>query len=127
MNAGVSSGQSHQRSGVAKLVLKTLSQLVILGLTLAALVFVPAGSNHLDWGMAWALLGVYSTALFVTFILLALRDPDLAKERAGIAEGAKSWDIKLVNLFNVLAYLVCWPEMNIRSELSLDGWRIARE
>jgi hypothetical protein len=90
MSANTFSEQSNGRSGVVKRIFQSLLHVILLALILAALIFIPAGSDHLDWGMAWILLGVYSTGLFVTFLLLNLCDPDLARERAKIQEGTNT-------------------------------------
>jgi len=119
MSANTFSEQSNGRSGVVKRIFQSLLHVILLALILAALIFIPAGSDHLDWGMAWILLGVYSTGLFVTFLLLNLCDPDLARERAKIQEGTKGWDKKLVNLFNSLIYLVMPPLAGVDKRL---GW-----
>ena len=119
MSNRLSSRQSGGRSRVAKRMLRVLLQVILLDLILAALLFLPAGRDHLDWGMAWALLGVYSAGLLVTFLLLELRDPDLARERAKIQGGTKGWDKKLIGLFNALAYLVMPPLAGVDRRL---GW-----
>jgi hypothetical protein len=92
MNANTSVRQSNRQSDVVRLVVKSLLQVIVLLPFLAALVFIPAG--RLNWGMAWILLGTYLVGLFVTSLLVGLRDPELAKERTEVPEDAKRWDRK---------------------------------
>ena len=82
-------------------------QVIVLLPILAALLFIPAG--RLDWVMAWILLGVYLAGLFVTSLLAALIDPELARERRKAPQGAKSWDKLLIHLSNLLFFLVMLP------------------
>jgi protein-S-isoprenylcysteine O-methyltransferase Ste14 len=107
MNANTSAGQSNAKTGVAALLLRGLLQVIILLPIMAALLFIPAG--RLDWVMAWILLGVYLAGLFVTSLLAARIDPDLARERRKAPQGAKSWDKTLINLSNLLFFLVMLP------------------
>jgi protein-S-isoprenylcysteine O-methyltransferase Ste14 len=100
-------GQSNEKPGVAALILRGLLQVIALLPILAALLFIPAG--RLDWVMAWILLGVYLAGLFVTSLLAALIDPELARERLKAPKGAKSWDKMLINLSNLLFFLVMLP------------------
>ncbi len=81
--------------------------MIVLLPILAALLFIPAG--RLDWLMAWILLGVYLAGLFATSLLAARIDPGLARERRKAPEGAKSWDKILINLSNLIFFLVMLP------------------
>ncbi|MCR4407109.1 MAG: hypothetical protein NUW24_09340 [Anaerolineae bacterium] len=63
MSANMLSERPNGWSGVIKRIFQSLLQIILLALILAALIFIPAGSDHLDWGMAWILLGVYIRAV----------------------------------------------------------------
>jgi len=93
--------------GKAASILRGLLQVIVLLPILAALLFIPAG--RLDWVMAWILLGVYLAGLFVTSLLAALIDPELARERRKAPKGAKGWDKLLIHLSNLLFFLVMLP------------------
>jgi protein-S-isoprenylcysteine O-methyltransferase Ste14 len=93
--------------GNTNLVLRVLLQAVVLLPILAALLFIPAG--HVDWVMGWVLLGVYMASLVISTLLVVWRDPSLARERSAVPKGAEAWDKRLINLYNVLTYLVMLP------------------
>jgi protein-S-isoprenylcysteine O-methyltransferase Ste14 len=97
----------NMRSGRRNLVLKVLIQAVVLLPVLSALLFIPAG--HLDWIMGWVSVGVYLASLLISSLLLIMRDPSLAGERREVPESAEAWDKRLINLYNVLIYLVMLP------------------
>jgi protein-S-isoprenylcysteine O-methyltransferase Ste14 len=108
MEPNTSTGQIGNRgSSKTNLVLKVLIQAVVLLPILATLFFIPVG--HFDWVMGWVLLGVYLVSLFVSSLLVILRDPSLARERSGVPESAEVRDKRLINLYNVLIYLVMLP------------------
>lgn len=86
------------------LVLRALSQPVILLPILGALLFIPAG--QLDWMMGWAVLSAYLVGLGATNLLVSLRHPDLAWERSHIPATAVKWDKTLTNLANLPTFLM---------------------
>lgn len=94
-------------SGKIHLFVKALIQVVVLIPLLAALLFIPAG--RLDWVMGWVLIGVYLASLFFSSLLVIVLDPGLARERSEIPQSAEVWDKRLINLYNVLIYLVMLP------------------
>jgi protein-S-isoprenylcysteine O-methyltransferase Ste14 len=86
------------------LVLRALLQLTILLPILSALLFIPAG--RLDWVMGWVVLGAYLVGLGLTNLLVSLRNPELARERADTPATAKKWDRILTNLANLPTLLM---------------------
>jgi protein-S-isoprenylcysteine O-methyltransferase Ste14 len=106
------------------LVLRALLQPIVLLPILSTLLFVPAG--RLDWGMGWAVLGAYLAGLGLTNLLVSLRDPGLARERANTPATAKKWDRILTNLANLPAFLML-PIAGLDRRLSWSpqvGWPV---
>lgn len=68
-------------------------------LFLAAILFW--GSGHLDWTMAWALIGVYVVWIGATAILLMPTAPGVLAERAQRKFSDKRWDNIILSLFGV--------------------------
>jgi protein-S-isoprenylcysteine O-methyltransferase Ste14 len=69
-------------------------------LMLAACLFLSSGS--LDWGMAWAYLGVSAFGIALTIALLIRRDPELLAERMRMHRGTKTWDKVLLPLIAIV-------------------------
>jgi protein-S-isoprenylcysteine O-methyltransferase Ste14 len=74
-------------------VIQLASTLVIL----AASLFLSSG--RLDWGMAWAYLGLYVGMIVATGLVI---ERDLIAERARVGEGTKDWDRVLGSLSMLL-------------------------
>ena len=92
------------RNGVVTWMLQVSVQIVIM----AAMLFLSSG--RLDWGMAWAYIGVSVLDVAVNTVVLLHRDPGLMAERSQVQEGAAGWDRTLVGLYGLmgmLALLVC--------------------
>jgi len=99
------------------LVLRALLQAVALPFVLGVFLFLPAG--RLDWAMAWALLGAYVAGTFVTALLLALSEPDLARERLQTPASAKGWDKAITSMTKVVTILVMLPVAGLDERF---GW-----
>jgi protein-S-isoprenylcysteine O-methyltransferase Ste14 len=69
---------------------RRMLQVVVQFLILAAILFVAAG--RLDWGMAWAYLGVYVGIIVINMLVLLRVSPELIAERGQIRQDAKEWD-----------------------------------
>jgi protein-S-isoprenylcysteine O-methyltransferase Ste14 len=74
-------------------VFKRLVQLAFMLLMLAASMFLASG--RLDWGMAWAYLGLYVGMIIATGLVI---ERDLIAERSRIGQGTKDWDRVLGSL-----------------------------
>jgi protein-S-isoprenylcysteine O-methyltransferase Ste14 len=93
-NNGYRSGDPEAtRKAVVRRVIQLASTLVIL----AASLFLSSG--RLDWGMAWAYLGLYVGMIVATGLVI---ERDLIAERARVGEGTKDWDRVLGSLSMLL-------------------------
>lgn len=101
---------------VRHLVLRALLQPIILLPILGALLFIPAG--RLDWVMGWTLLGTYLMGLCLITLLVSLKDPSLARERASSPGTAKRWDRILTNLANLFTMPLMLPVAGLDERLS---------
>jgi len=108
MSQGTSVGQSDERSGVRSGVVTRMSQVGVQMVVLAAVLFFSSG--RLDWGMAWAYVGVSVLDIAVNTLVLLRRGPGLMAERLQVQEGTPGWDRTLMGLYGLmgmLALLVC--------------------
>ena len=67
----------------------------------AAILFLAAG--RFDWGMGWALVGLYLFYTLGTAIILMPRDSGLLAERLGPRRGTKTWDTVLLSALGLLS------------------------
>ncbi len=103
-SVGPPQGRSGMRGEIVTRVLQISVQLVIL----AAVLFISSG--RLDWGMAWAYVGVSALDIGISTLVLWYRNPALMVERSRVQEGAAGWDRTLVGLYGLMgmvALLVC--------------------
>ncbi len=77
--------------------LKFLSGLILMGLVL----FLPAGT--FSYWNAWLLMGILFVPMFITGIVLLIRDPELLKKRLNVHEGERQQ--KRVILLSSLMFL----------------------
>lgn len=94
MNANVSIEKlsPEVKRGINKWIIRGL----FAKLFMALILFISA--NRLDWGMAWAYVGVF-LAFDLANLLVALRThPGLLVERSDLQEGTKPWDKVIVRL-----------------------------
>jgi protein-S-isoprenylcysteine O-methyltransferase Ste14 len=68
-------------------------------LFVALTLFIPAG--RLDWGMGWALVGVYGVWVAANALILIPRCPELLAERAMRKTSSKTWDTVLLSIFGL--------------------------
>jgi protein-S-isoprenylcysteine O-methyltransferase Ste14 len=78
-----------QNRAVARRMIQVLLQFALIGV----LLFVSAG--RLDWGWAWAYLGVSAGVLVCNVLILP---PELIAERGRRGEGVKRWDKVLTSI-----------------------------
>jgi protein-S-isoprenylcysteine O-methyltransferase Ste14 len=91
---------TNQRSEMRAAIVKRLIQVVVQLLILVALLFISAG--RLDWGWAWAYLGVSVGILAVNALVMP---PELIAERGQVGkEDIKSWD-RVVTTISILPAL----------------------
>jgi len=82
-------GDSEAKKAIVRRLIQIGSMLAIF----AASLFLSAG--RLDWGMAWAYLGVYVGAIVATGLAI---ERDLVAERSRIGKSTKDWDRLLGSL-----------------------------
>lgn len=76
----------------------------ILGcLLVAALLFWVA--DRLDWGMGWALVGLYVIWVAANALILIPRSPELLVERVTHRFGDKTWDNVILGIYGVMTLL----------------------
>ncbi len=73
-------------SPAARRIVQVLASILLSGVIL----FGAAG--RLDWGWAWACLGVFIAVILVNAVVLLPRHTDLIAERGRAGPGAKRWD-----------------------------------
>lgn len=95
--------------GRSFLLRKIFSGAVVALLTLAVLLFLPAG--RLDWIEAWAYMAAYLVFLIVFVAWVIKNDPDLLEERSRVGSNARGWDRIILGVSMVL----------LLSTLILDG------
>jgi protein-S-isoprenylcysteine O-methyltransferase Ste14 len=76
------------------------TQLLILGVVLFA------SSGRLDWGMAWAFVGVSAAVLTVGGVRLLAINPELVADRTRTGERTKGWDRVLVVLYGLMGMVI---------------------
>lgn len=92
MSGGEGAGQADAEA-TRKAIVRRVMQLAITLVILAASMFLASG--RLDWGMAWAYLGLYVGLIIATGLVI---ERDLIAERSRIGEGTKDWDRVLGSL-----------------------------
>jgi protein-S-isoprenylcysteine O-methyltransferase Ste14 len=89
-------GSSDLRRGVARWLLREIFGIFFV----IALLFIPAG--RLDWGIGWALVGLYTVWVAASALLLIPANPGLLVERATHRFSAKRWDNVILGLYGVM-------------------------
>lgn len=89
------SERSRQALRLTRAVIKEAMGVVIVAVTL----FIPAG--RLDWGMGWALVGIYALWVAATAIVLIPNNPELYLERAARRAGGKTWDTVILSFIGL--------------------------
>jgi protein-S-isoprenylcysteine O-methyltransferase Ste14 len=80
-----------QQSTYLKAARKRMSQVAVVLLIQAVILFVAAG--QLDWLAAWAYIAVYLVTVVINGLVIMARNPGLMEERSRIADkNTKSWD-----------------------------------
>jgi len=98
MNAEIHTNQKSETSAAA--VAKRMIQVVVQLLVLAAILFISAG--RLDWGWAWAYLGLSVGILAVNALVMS---PELIAERGQVGKAdVKTWD-KAITTISILPAL----------------------
>lgn len=103
MNTSISSTSTSQPDpGLRKGITRRAIQLAVSILLQAAILLLVSG--RLDWGMAWAYLGVYAAGIAFNAIVLLRRNPALIAKRAETSPDTKRWDLWLGIIFTVFGY-----------------------
>ncbi len=82
---------------LGKRVVRGISSVVLF----VALLFVPAG--RWDWVAGWAFLVFTLSSVTILSLVLRRKDPELIKERTGVAENVESWDRTILRIYGVLS------------------------
>ena len=100
--------QPRETPGPTDVLVRWLIQVGVLTLIFGAGLFVSSG--RLDWGMAWAYLGVFLAGQCAVGLILIPNNPELVADRTQIErKTARNWDRPLtgiVSLFGPLATLI---------------------
>ena len=83
-------------------VMQRVVQVVLVTAFQAAILFVSAGA--LDWGWAWAFLGLYAGGILINGAFLLRYNPQTVAERAS-AEGMRDWDKVVGGLFGIVYFI----------------------
>jgi protein-S-isoprenylcysteine O-methyltransferase Ste14 len=95
--------QSDPKHGIRRWLIREIMGTVMV----AVFLFVSAG--RLDWGMGWAMVGIYALWVAAQAVLLIPRNPALLIERANREKSGKRWDsvlLSLLGLSTVAKYIV---------------------
>ena len=103
MGANTNVNRTSTRDETARGIRRRAAQIVITMLIQVAIMFGAAGS--LNWGMAWAFIGVQLGVLAANSFVLLRKDPALIAERAQGREGAKNWDKVLALIVSLIGPL----------------------
>ncbi len=96
MNGATKSGPKRSRDP-RRATARWLASVTVIGLVLAASLFISAGS--LGWRMAWAYVGVYAVTQVLVAAVVIRGNPELAAERAQLrASPAARWDRPLAGI-----------------------------
>ncbi len=90
-----------------RLILRAVLQAAALPLILGIALFLPAAT--LSWPLAWALLAAYVGGMLLTNLWLVMRHPGLARERLIIPRSSERWDLRLIQITNVLLLGITLP------------------
>lgn len=89
------SAKSDTRRGVTRWLIRE----IIGALFVAVILFVSSG--HLDWPMAWVLVGVYLIWTGATALTVIPTNPEMLAERTGPKAGTKKWDMVILSIIGV--------------------------
>jgi len=95
-------GKLDTKAGVKRRLVQVVFTVLIQALSL----FLSAG--RLDWGAAWAYLGVGLCILAYNMLVIVPRNPEMVAERGRIKEGAKWWDKVFAVPLGILGPLSLW-------------------
>lgn len=95
LRAQTPAGRPERTPEVSRGVARWLVREAMGVLLVAVLLFASAG--RLDWGMGWALVGVYALWVAANALILIPRTPELLAERAARRPAVKSWDTLLLS------------------------------
>lgn len=99
----MTANSSKQSASMTAGVVKRLTEILVVLLLYAILLFVSAGT--LNWLMAWVYLGIYALGVCVNSTFLLRKDPGLIAERAEPKENAKAWDKTLSTIVGVASLI----------------------
>jgi protein-S-isoprenylcysteine O-methyltransferase Ste14 len=79
-----------------KLIIKSLSWIILAFLLLGGLLFGCAG--RLDWKSGWLFMITMITCVGINFAILLKTNPEVIEERSHLNRGAKKWDIVMTSV-----------------------------
>jgi hypothetical protein len=90
---------------------RLLRRALLLGASLPFLfglvLLLPAGT--LDWPSAWALMAVYALGMLGINLWLIANRPGLARERLMVPRTSECWDLRLLQVINILLLAIMLP------------------
>jgi protein-S-isoprenylcysteine O-methyltransferase Ste14 len=99
MNPNTAMQPSEEKTQLAGAIRKRMVQVLLTYVSLAAILFVSAGT--LDWPAAWAYLGAYLGVLLLNALVVLPRQPEMVAERGEIKENVKGWDKALSPIIGI--------------------------
>ena len=99
--------QMNDDSETVRGVKRWLRREVIGVLFVAVTLFISAG--RLDWGMGWALVGLYAAWVGANALILIPTSPELLAERAARQRSTKTWDtviLSVIGLATLAKYII---------------------
>jgi protein-S-isoprenylcysteine O-methyltransferase Ste14 len=100
------------------LLLRAVLQAVTLPLILGIALLLPAWT--LSWPAAWSLLAAYVGGMLLTNLWLVARHPGLARERLIIPRSSERWDLRIIQITNVLLLAVMLPLAGVDHRLGVS-------
>ena len=79
--------------------IKRITQLLILVVIQAALLFLSAGS--LKWTPGWWYIGLYVLMLFLASFIMIPKRPEVIAERSSGTSGGRRWDLRVTRLMSI--------------------------
>ena len=116
MNTRTGTGGPANQPELARAIRRRMIQVLVQFAIILAILFISSG--RLDWGMAWAYIGVSVFILAINVLVVLPKNPEMIAERGRVVEGAKRWD-------KVLGIIISIPTLGELIVAGLDhrfGW-----
>jgi len=101
---------------------RLLRRALLLGASLPFLfglvLLLPAGTP--DWPSAWALMAVYALGMLGINLWLIANRPGLARERLMVPRTSERWDLRLLQVVNILLLAIMLPLAGVDHRLGVS-------